>query len=91
MRDCLAVGDDDLSDVLDQGAWQFFTTVKNDEVQMNMACQRPEVDVRWKMSFVIALIDVWETTNQFLQRRCRKNVVPIGWFYENLNDLQLVS
>ena len=55
---------------------------------MNMACKRTEVGVRRKMNFVIAqVIDVRETTNRFLKHRCRKNVVPIGWFYENLNDL----
>ena len=56
-----------------------------------MACQRTKVGVRWKMSFMIALIDVGEMTNWFLQRRCKKNIVPIGWFYKNLNDLQSVS
>ena len=91
LRDYLVEGDGGLDDMWSQDAWQFFTTVKNNKVWMNMACQRTEVGVRWKMSFVIALIDVWETTNRFLQRRCRKNVVPISWFYENLNDLQSIS
>ena len=87
----MAEGDDHLGEVFIRSACQFFTSVKNDEVRMNMACERTEVGVRRKMSFVIALIDVQETTNRFLQRRCRKNVVPISWFYENLNDLQSVS
>ena len=43
------------------------------------------------MNFGIALIDVRETTHRFLQRRCRRYVVPIGWLYENLEDLQSIS
>ena len=51
---------------------------------MNMACERTEVGVRRKMSFVVALTDVRETTNRFFQCRCGNNVVPISWFYDNL-------
>jgi hypothetical protein len=58
---------------------------------MNVTRERAEIGERWKMSLVIVAIDVRETTNRFLQRRCGKNVVPISWFYEKLNDLQSIS
>ena len=65
----------------------FFTSVKNDKVRMDVAREGAKVGERWKMSLVTVAIDVRETTNRFLQRRCGKNVVPISWFYEKLNDL----
>ena len=39
----MAEGDDDLGGVFRQDALQFFSAVKNDEVRMNMACERTEV------------------------------------------------
>ena len=56
-----------------------------------MAREKAEVRERGKMSLVIALSDVQVATNWLLQRRCRKNVVPISGFYEKLNHLQSIS
>ena len=80
-----------LGDVFGLRACQFLTSVKNDEVRTNVACERAEVQERWKMSLMIVDIDVRETTNRFVQRRGGKYVVLISWFYEMLNDLQSMS